>query len=270
MTELDHKNINEFDDAEDADEALSLSELPLNEDNELSSEEAQEIITCRPQNRRSSSETPEFFEFFSDVSSDSIMCSAEDIIYCGKLVPFNQQQQQQQHSLLINSSTVKVEDKKHITAFRRRSESLSQIESSSVTRSDSTKTKLMMRNSRSLDYRKLHRPSMVSPDHPEMERNSSVKSVGKSDFSIKKVIKPRWCFLMFGIAKVPAEMDLSDIKSRQFRRNHPSTLFPPVENPSVSRSSSGGGKASWKLLKALSCKDHASVAVTASLCAPQA
>lgn len=255
MTELDRKNVDDFDDPEDADEALSLSELPLNEYNELSSEE----ITSRSQNRRSSSETPEMFEFFSDVSSDNIMSSAEDIIYCGKLVPFKEQHAFGAAKAKLTCSA----------AFRRRSESLSQIESS-VTRSDSTsKTKLMMRNSRSLDYRKLHRPSnsMVSPD-PEMERNLSVKSVGKSDLSTKKATKPRWCFLMFGIAKVPPEMDLGDIKSRQFRRN-PSTLFPPGGNPSANRSSSGG-KASRRLLKALSCKDHASVAVTASLCAPQA
>ncbi|KAF3452791.1 hypothetical protein FNV43_RR03224 [Rhamnella rubrinervis] len=262
MMELHHNNIGLHDPAEDADEALSLSELPLNANQDIEMSEGQDMSKTT---RRSSSQTTEFFEFFSDVSSDNLMCSAEDIIYCGKLIPFKEQ-----HSFELSSTrtpkTVSMDDqKKQIMAFRRRSESLSELESS-VTRSNSTKTKLM-RNSRSLDYRKLHRPSnsMASPD-PEMERNSSVKSVGKPD---KKATKPRWCFLLFGVAKVPAEMELSDIKSRQFRRT-PSTLFPPVDaggNPASNRTS---GKASWRLLKALSCKDHASVAVTASLCVPQA
>lgn len=267
---MDHHNSNiGFLDpaAEDADEALSLSELPLNEDDE---EDGQGLDMSR-NTRRSSSQSTEFFEFLSDVSSDSFMCSAEDIFYRGKLIPFKEQHSDLElsspsHQYYTCKTLSKDNHKKQITAFRRRSESLSELESS-VTRSNSARTKLM-RNSRSLDYRKLQRPSnsMVSP-YPEMERNSSVKSVGKSD---KKAMKPaRWCFLLFGIAKVPAEMELSDIKSRQFRRT-PSTLFPPVDaegNPSANR---GSGKVSWRLLKALSCKDHTSVAVTASLCAPQA
>lgn len=255
--------------AEDADEALSLSELPLNDADD--EEEDDQGLDMSRNTRRSSSQSTEFFEFFSDVSSDSLMCSAEDIFYRGKLIPFKEQHSDLElsfppHQYYTCKTLSKDNHKKPITAFRRRSESLSELESS-VTRSNSARTKLM-RNSRSLDYRKLHRPSnsMVSPD-PEIERNSSVKSVGKSE---KKATKPaRWCFLMFGIAKVPAEMELSDIKSRQFRRT-PSTLFPPVDaggNPSANRAS---GKASWRLLKALSCKDHTSVAVTASLCAPQA
>ncbi|KAL5549147.1 hypothetical protein UlMin_004378 [Ulmus minor] len=249
----------ELEEEEEEDEALSLSELPLNSGQHESQEMFKNITT----NRRSSSEPPpDFFEFFSDFSSDH-MSSAEDIIFCGKLIPFKEQAPK------INFPGEIIDEKQ--TAFRRRSESLSELQSTG-NRSNSVKAKVM-RNSRSLDYQKLRRSSnsMVSPA-PEMDRNSSIKSVGKSEASPKKAARllPRWsAFLMFGMVKFPAEMELSDIKSRQVRRN-PSTLLPPIDssgNLTVSRSSGKGG--SWKLLKALSCKDHASVAVTTSFYVPQ-
>ncbi|KAM6552753.1 hypothetical protein CsatB_013515 [Cannabis sativa] len=251
------------------DEALSLSELPLT--NNSNQESSFKTLT-----RRSSSEPPEFFEFFSDVNSGENMSSAEDIIFCGRLIPFKEQCSESHNNndnmmSLKNGINFPEDFLKKQTGFRRRSESLSDLQSSSVSRSNSTKA-MAMRNSRSLDYQKLRRSpnySMVSPAPIDIDRNSSVKSSGKSESPPKKPFRPRWSsFLMFGMARFPAEMELSDIKSRQVRRN-PSTLFPTMDSGSgnlpVSRNS-GSGKTSWKLLKALSCKDHASVAVTTSLC----
>lgn len=67
--------------------------------------------------------------------------------------------------------------------------------------------------------------------------------------------------LPFGAVKPPAEMELRDMRSRQLRRN-PATLFAP---PAPAPADRGGWKGSWKLIKALSCKDPASVAVATSL-----
>ncbi|XP_050374552.1 uncharacterized protein LOC126792106 [Argentina anserina] len=243
---------------EEAEEALSLCDLPL--DNE-----AQEFHELSSKFLKARCSSSEFFEFFSENSSDSFMCSAEDIIVCGKLIPFKENTPTPQAPK--SSSNSKHDYQKKQTGFRRRSESLSGIQGP-VTRSNSTKNKIMMTNSRSLDYRKLQRQSsMVSPV-PEMERNPSVRSVGssKSDKKSTSSGKPKWSFLMFGIVKFPAEMDLSDIKSRQVRKNPSTSLFPDTsvgKCSSVSRSNSGN-KGSWKLLRALSCKDHASVSVTAS------
>ncbi|XP_021810030.1 uncharacterized protein LOC110753430 isoform X3 [Prunus avium] len=235
---------------EDAEEALSLCDLPLDNTHDQV-HEFHDMSSKHLQARRSSSD--QLFEFFSDISSDSFMCSAEDIIVCGKLIPFKQ------HMTEVPKAPRNTNDshKNKQPSFRRRSESLSELQSS-VTRSSSSKNQIMMRNSRSLDYRKLHRQSsMVSPTPGEMERNSSVRSVGKSDKVKSGNNKPKWFFLMFGIVKFPAEMDLNDIKNRQIRRNPSTTMFPRQ---------AAAGKGSWRLLKALSCKDHASVAVTTPFC----
>ncbi|XP_034700232.1 uncharacterized protein LOC117925345 [Vitis riparia] len=235
---------------EEAEEALSLCDLPIS----ASETSGKDFSPC---GRRSTSEPPELFEFFSDLSYE--MSPADEIIFCGKLVPFK------------DAQTRELQDNKQGSvqkgsALRRRSESLSELQTS---RSNSAKSRLV-RNSRSLDYRKLYRSSssQTSPG-PEMDRNSSDKSSGRSDISVRKVPKSRWYLLMFGLVKFPPEMELRDIKSRQVRRS-PSTLFPSLDasvKVPVKRSS---GKCSWGILRALSCKD-ASVAVTASFhCIPRA
>ncbi|KAE8056762.1 hypothetical protein FH972_013505 [Carpinus fangiana] len=239
----------EGEDQEETEESLSLCDLPLNPDND-------NVDNNNNGTPRSRAEAPEFFEFFSDLSSD--MCPADDIIFCGKLIPFKELQSPPKTPATGENPT-------KTTTFRRRSESLSKLQSP-VTRSNSgAGSTRLMRNSRSLDCTKLHR----SANSMEIERNSSVKSSGKSDIALKKAVKPRWYLLMFGLVKFPPEMELSDIKSRQVRRNHPSTLFPPPLSADgklpVNR---GSSKGTWRLLRALSCKDHASVAVTASFCLP--
>ncbi|XP_039002242.1 uncharacterized protein LOC120128672 [Hibiscus syriacus] len=185
---------------EEEEEAFSLRDFPLD-----SYAKNNPGLT-----RRSSSESaPEFFEFLSDLTYD--MCPADDIIFCGKLIPLNQQQQ-------IPFEENKIKN----NVLRKRSESFSELRSESATRSDSTKehTKCL-RNSRSLDYKKLRRY--------DMERNPSKRSARKSDISAMKVNKRRWYVLMLGMVKFPPEMELKDIKSRQFRRNQ-SVMFPKVED----------------------------------------
>lgn len=258
-TDLSHDKTQE---QEEEEEALSLCDFPLNDNKKETAN------TSSQQTRRSSSEPPEFFEFFSDLSSE--MCSADDIFFCGKLIPFKGQYLSppiQTHKTHIN------EDKKHIS-FRRRSESLSGLHTS-VTRSNSAKNKGLMRNSRSLDYRKLERHSSSQKASPasDIDRNSSAKSVGKGDVIVKKApTKPRWYLLMFGVVKPPTEMELRDIKNRQVRRNPSMTMFPPVVETNGKKSlvnRSSISKGSCRLLRVLSCKDPATVAVTTSFCMPQ-
>ncbi|RYR77027.1 hypothetical protein Ahy_A01g001513 isoform B [Arachis hypogaea] len=179
------------------------------------------------------------------------MCPADDIIFCGKLNHMRNQD---------------VVETKKPPLRRRRSESLSSV----VTRSNSVTTgsrRFMMRNSRSLDYRRLHEHSSSAISQvPEVDRNLSSRSVAEVA-TAKKAMKPRWYSLVFGTMRVPPEMELSDMKNRQVRRNSSGTMFPAMDSGAANRSS---GKVSWKILKALSCKDHSSVAVTTSFALPQA
>lgn len=243
------------DDDDDVEEALSLCDLPLNQNssskrNSLDDMSFKKIVPSSPL-KDATELFDQFFNGFSFSSSSSDMCPADDIISCGKLVPFFKDKDQ-----------MTTEPKKS-----RRSESLS----AAVTRSNSVSTcttgshrRLMMRNSRSLDYRRLR--DVVSPV-PEVDRNFSSRSVLPSE---KRAMKPRWYSLMFGTMKVPPEMELNDIKNRQVRRHPSTTMFPAVDSGGKVAVNRCSGRVSWRILKALSCKDPSSVATTTSFPLPQA
>ena len=252
----DKTNIHLHDDqAEETEEALSLCDLPLDLDtNNNPQNHLQKILPA--QSRRASSESaPEFFEFLNDLSSE--MCPADDIIFCGKLIPLKEQ-----HVSYQIRKDYRFGEKRKNHVLLKRSESLSELRSNSIPRSNSTTNTTLLRNSRSLDYQKLRRY--------DMERNPSTRSVEKSKVLPKKAVKPRWYVFMSGMVKFPPEMELKDIKSRQFRRSS-SVMFPMVEDGSkkFSGNRSSGKGFSWSLLKALSCRDHTSVAVTTSFWMPQ-
>ncbi|THG04130.1 putative uncharacterized protein DDB_G0267716 [Camellia sinensis] len=250
-------------------EALSLSDFPITTtDDQSHSNDSISISKSKYEDRRSSSEPTDFFEFFNNLTSE--MSHAEDIIFCGKLIPFKQQQQQQQQSLSNNQFQIHHNNNNNNTDHhhnlkntfhRRRSESLSDLKSS-----QSPPPPIRNNRSFSLDYEKLRRDFS---NNSEIHRNSSLRSSVRSDNSGQKVPKPRWYLLMFGLAKFPPEMELKDIKNRQVRRS-PATLFPVCDGGKkfpVNRSHHR--KSSWSLLRILSCKGHASVAVTASFgCMP--
>ncbi|GAU35201.1 hypothetical protein TSUD_204770 [Trifolium subterraneum] len=270
MEEEEHVHImkvSNYDDVESEEEALSLCDLPLNENSESLNDMSFKRNILRPSSLTDSSD---FFSGFSS-SSSSDMCPADDIIFCGKLVPFKEIINHDHRG--ENGENRKVElNKSRIN--RRRSESVSSVirSNSASNFSGGGSNRHLMRNSRSLNYCRLRESSnFVISKAPEVDRNSSVRSVASSEGVAKKAMKPRWYSLMFGKMKVPAEMELNDIKNRQVRRNPSKSMFPASdsgENSDLNRSS---GKVSWKILKALSCKDHNSVAVTTtSFSLPQA
>ncbi|XP_058728780.1 uncharacterized protein LOC131601071 [Vicia villosa] len=249
--------------SESEEEALSLCDLPINEDSEsLDDKSFKRNSIRRP---LSLPESSEFFSGFSS-SGSSDMCPADDIIFRGKLVPFKEIVNEQQ------KESLNVEKWDKPQTHRRRSGSVSSvIRSSSVSNFGGGSNRFMMRN-RSLDYCKLreHSSSFPVSKAPEVVRDSSVRSVASSEGVAKKAMKPRWYSLVFGKMKVPPEMELNDIKNRQVRRNPSKSMFlgsDSGENLDVNRSS---GKVSWKILKALSCKDHNSVSVTTAFSLPQA
>ncbi|XP_022135307.1 uncharacterized protein LOC111007302, partial [Momordica charantia] len=202
-------------------ESLSLSDLPL--DNDKSDDHTFDGFRKNP--RRSSSEPLDLFEFFTTGLRSSEISPAEDLIFCGRLLPLNDQTPLTR----ATEKNFKKEESRKQAAFRKRSESLSGLQSS-VSRSNSSKINLK-RSSKSLDYRKLYRQGnpIFSPT-AEGDRNYPMKSAVRPDALNKKASsKPRWYLMMFGMVKFPAEMELSDIKSRQVRRSS-SALFPAHED----------------------------------------
>lgn len=199
---------------EDEDDSPSLRDFPLRRESSSTSKIQDK--------RRSSSEPSEFFEFFNDFSSE--MSNAEDIIFCGKLMPF---QNPHHHQILKSLSA---DDATHLS--RRCCDSLTQNR----------------HVYRSMDCKKARRRHS-----PDIHRSFSKTSEGS------KIWKPRWFVMMFGPLKLQPEMDLRDMKNRQVRRN-PGSLFPGGKAPGSRRSFWG-----HDLLRVLSCKTHASVAVTTSI-----
>ncbi|XP_030535599.1 uncharacterized protein LOC115744518 [Rhodamnia argentea] len=244
------------DDPEEAEEALSLCDLPLHGGPEM--ENPGNFPT---HHRRSSSDVSEFFEFSSNFGSD--MCSADDVIVCGKLAPFSSKQSA---TKTTPQATEDGEESKLKLVFRRRSESLSKLQGS-VARSNSAKSNLI-RNCKSLDYGKLkpNQSSLVLHSH-EATSDLPARSVARSDSLAKTApaSRPRWYVLTFGQVKSAAEMELRDMKSRLFRRSPSAMLFPAPGDSGEGKAqrSTGAGKVTWKVLRVLSCKGHASVAVTA-------
>lgn len=227
-------------------ETLSLRDFPVTPENMF-------------QDRRSSSQPSEFFEFFTDfANSEKFMSHAEDIIFCGKLVPFKENQQQQQQE--------KLQIPFHHRKVRRRSESMSELKSTVTSTSPSNNsTPLVMRTSRSLDDKKLNRNSSLSSETTAPPETIHHNSSGKFDVWGVKVPKPpRWLVLMFGAVKFPPEMDLRDIKSRQVRRSGSTTLFPSFDARDMVPVNRSDRKSSWGLLDILGCQGSASVSVTTS------
>ncbi|KAK1414060.1 hypothetical protein QVD17_29798 [Tagetes erecta] len=190
----------------------------------------------------------ELFEFCNARSSEWIieqqhrMSHAEDMFSKGKLIPINDQKQDQKQS---NETC----NKKHI--HRRRSESMHELK----TTTHKATTSQLVRNSYSLDYKKLNRNSRSNYDS-EIHRNNLSTKTSSS----------RWSDLVFAPLKGPPEMDLRDIRNRQIV-NTSKSLFPTVDSSDRFAVSRVGchRKTSWGVLGILSCKSSGSVGVSLPL-----
>ncbi|KAI3729322.1 hypothetical protein L6452_17978 [Arctium lappa] len=198
-------------------DTLSLTDFPTTQEDQ--------------HHRNPPSPTGEFFEFFrGDFDDYSMMSNVEDIIFCGKLLPINEEhhhrkkppQQKENHHHRRQP---------YQPILCRRSESMSEVKTPPATG--------FVRTSRSLDYKKLHRnSSMSSEPAPEIKKFSS---------------SSRWYVFLFGLVKVPPpEMDLWDMKNRRLRRT-------------TSKTAVSEQKCSWRVLGFLSYKSSASAAVTTPL-----
>uniref|UniRef100_A0A803MPL7 Retrovirus-related Pol polyprotein from transposon TNT 1-94 n=1 Tax=Chenopodium quinoa TaxID=63459 RepID=A0A803MPL7_CHEQI len=186
--------------------------------------------------------TDKRIKFLINNDDDLITSTADDVIFHGRLLPYIPPPRPRR-SLSLSSAAARL--------------TRPQLnESSSLSPPNSFPS---IRPSRSLNYRKLRRNRSNTKPKTEAINRSSCN--GNTRFnSDKSPAKLPWYWaLVFGLPKIPAEMELKDIKNRQFRRN--STPPPPPSSRFFSGDRSCSS-ASWKLLNVLSCKSHATVDVS--------
>ncbi|KAD6454529.1 hypothetical protein E3N88_09235 [Mikania micrantha] len=234
-------------------ETLSLTDLPIAQDHGVSTFQDH-------RNQPSSSAGEDYFEFFTagltDNSDDKKMSHAEDIIFSGKLVPIDEQPHHTKPSQQSDKNHPSQNHKNPPICCRR---------SRSEPKADTKRATMispLVRNSRSLDYKKMKRNSSVgSEPSMEMSYDGSWKKPSSSSCSSTSS-SSRWYVLMFGLVKVPpSEMDVRGIKHRQGRRSTSKTPLCSSDSIPVT-GSIDHRKCSWRVLGFLSCKSSSSTAVT--------
>ncbi|KAF8007265.1 hypothetical protein BT93_K1307 [Corymbia citriodora subsp. variegata] len=199
---------------EENEEALSLCDLPIYSnsagwDGEFAADAGK---------GQSSAADQDFFEFSSEDYSNSFTYPSDNkIMFCGKIIPYRLPPDQTQKPLNKNHDRNKPK-KKRGGSFLLRCRSLF----SNISRTS--------RNGFSW-------PGQVSRSKSlplELEKYGggygcvTNKCADEYDFAKMKILapplKPRWYLFMFGLNRLPAEMELTDIRTRQSRRT-PSTMF---------------------------------------------
>ncbi|XP_004308801.1 PREDICTED: uncharacterized protein LOC101301053 [Fragaria vesca subsp. vesca] len=229
-----HQLQNQQDDPYEAEETLSLCDLPTYSDSANWNDFSKDY-----QSSSFDRDEDNFFEFFSEEFTASTYSTGnKDIIFCGKLIPYNKeapyvaaaekktQKNQEPGNKNLNSST------KKWSLFRWR----------------------RLRGSKHKSHRRCDVP------------------LGKVSILSSNRSKSKWYLFMFGMARFPTEMELRDIKSRQSRRS-PSTMFGANSeasdelmgkgNKEIS-DSSNRAKGLWGLLRAIGCRSQHPNAVVKS------
>ncbi|PIM98389.1 hypothetical protein CDL12_29129 [Handroanthus impetiginosus] len=241
---------------DEADEALSLCDLPLNSDHGAEEYRGEDFSTESQGSSSMSSSEQDYFEFFSqELNSSTSSFPPENIIFCGKLIPYKQLDTREKDSSKVDESGKKqknIEKKRGWGIFRWKCSSTRQVQSKNGKKS----TNLM--------HKKDHHASSLH-ELPNKMHNSN-KQGKRYDFPVHKLSmltspssgKARWYQFMFGISRFSTEVELGDIKSRMNRSHRPS---PPPPGLGLGR-----------LIRVLSCgaNDHPNTMVAASItCSPQ-
>lgn len=203
----------------EAEETLSLSDLPNSAqwDNSYS-KEGDDVVQG----------DDDFFEFISEDFTASTRSTVEtDIIFCGKII--NAYRESPDDAKQSNSQNLK-EDDSCVLLPRSPNKSASK----SAMPRDSTINK-----------------GKESKDARNLRFAYSVRKVSL----MRSPTKSRWYLFMFGMPsmKLPAEMELSDIRSRHIRRRGPATaMFPAPAGGEVAVGKSRGRRSLWvKMLRSL-------------------
>ncbi|KAK6137965.1 hypothetical protein DH2020_028291 [Rehmannia glutinosa] len=218
-------------------ETLSLSDLPMYSD-QNSEILDQEYLSLDPSNAStsisSSSQNDDVFEFFIQELNPSTTTAGggggfppENIIFCGKLIPYKQIDNTPQQ----NSPTLAENNKKKPSwqlfrwKFKRNPNSKNEIRSTTT-----------LKHKKGQATRKVYNSDKLRKGH---------------GFPVHKMY-----LFLFGITRFPTEVEMRDMKSRRRSRGR----CPPSPPPSVLRYEFGDDKVSggkkwrlWGLIRALSC-----------------
>ena len=227
-------------DMDDSVETLSLCDLPMYGDDDDDGSHWDDFSS----DDHISSPDQDLFEFFSGDFSASAWPAAENIVFCGKLIPYRKLPICTDSQKLEDSSTVKKQ----------------QIEKRGFLGLKSFKKGKKYR-SKSMDDSHGKGPKLQQqvPGSKSLPATRESTAADKCDFTTDPPVltsphKFHWHVFFGPATRVPSEMKLRDIKNRQSR----------LPSPEERRS----GKKSWGLLKVLGCgisQAHANTMAKASL-----
>ncbi|XP_010929247.1 uncharacterized protein [Elaeis guineensis] len=208
--------------------SLSLCDLPLADHDESDGPNSSDDCQLSPP-------PTDPFEFFSgNHSAAEEMCSAEDVFLKGNLLPYKAPPQ------LSPTKRSDAPAPKNAPFDHRRSESLDGINRPRGGGGRAAEYPSLRRAASETDPR-TPQPAPPPPPPPATPRS-----------------RPKWYLVVFGSVRVPAAMEMKDIRNRQRQRR--TTLL--AECGGWRREE---GRGPWKLLRSLSCKGVESTVVASPL-----
>ncbi|XVE68955.1 hypothetical protein DITRI_Ditri09bG0111600 [Diplodiscus trichospermus] len=225
----------------------------------------------------------DFFEFFSEdfpaEAPRSYLEEKNNIVFCGKIIPFKDQQPRiedlkQSQSLTIGEFKQENDGKKKkISSSSSTSPwKISHSFNKSRTYPSSSSSSSSSKGSKRKSFNKsLSMPAADSKNNCGKYGSDQSKKLGdeKFDFSVKKVdilatpVKSRWYLFAFGVGRFPMEIELKDMRMRQSRKSKAMKFQAPEGgdgggerpgNVKGGKERRRSGKGLWKLLKVLGCK----------------
>ncbi|CAK9308744.1 unnamed protein product [Citrullus colocynthis] len=237
-------------DEEEAAETISLCDLPI-----YSDESNCDDYSKQDDQSGSFDNEDTFFEFFSDdfSVSNSAYSGSDDIIFCGKLIPYKQPNDPQNKGRIasekISEKNCQIRTKSH--SFNGKKSSVIDTRGREIAYTRTTRGEV-----KSFD------PFSISlPKNPEYIKRKRRLRLEKYDLPAERAMilqssrtKSRWFLFLFGSASFPKEMELSEMRTRQRRSIQPA-MFRASEERKVATGRSSGKKttvqALWKVVRAM-------------------
>ncbi|KAG8380486.1 hypothetical protein BUALT_Bualt06G0020400 [Buddleja alternifolia] len=224
-----------YDTIDESEETLSFCDLPLYSDN---SERGEDLSIESQGSSSISSSEQDYFEFSQELNPTS---QPENIIFCGKLIPYKQLHPSEKDSseIVERNTQINIKKKSRWELFKWKFNATKQVHP----KNGKTLTTLVQKSdqSQSKMHNKKHEKGYNFPVH----KTSIVTSTSSG--------KARWSLFMFGSSSFSTQMELKDIKRRRsLRQCPPPALRFPNQDDKVSGGENGDSGLSG-LIRVLSC-----------------